>query len=383
MKTSPSFSLETLSKIGQERGPCVLASPYYAFVDHAIPIASILDIPLITKEISIYFTFKHFYPRFKCQLKDWTVPEIIENYSTVFYGFSLDGYHFNETIEYGKENYPDKKIWDLPVKFIYHFHGCSDKCWFQENSHLTDANQLLFYGNRMVDLFKSIDLLKKIKSVGFVGNYRYVYYKKHKAFFDMIAQKEIFSKFKKKQFTLFYAPTWMDHTETSSIFEAYSYVLDNLPDDYNLLIKLHPNLSRKVEDYCPKKLYALLDQYVSKPNVQIVPLFPCIYPLLNGVDAYLGDYSSVGYDALSFDIPLFFINHKMRSPLHDKRALLLQAGTDIYPDEFKNLYSIIKKTLPDDFAKNAKRRREIYEYGFGKDLTYEETKERFKSYLLF
>src|SRR5690606_19131652 len=138
---------------------------------------------------------------------------------------------------------------------IYHLHGCSDKHWFRSEGHLLDVDEVLLYGQRMVDLFKEMNLLDRIQSHTLVGNYRYAYYLEHKSFYDQLVEKEIFSKFKRKQFTLLYAPTWMDAQKGCSIFKAYKDIIEQLPSNMNLLIKLHPHLNFQFESHDPKKLY--------------------------------------------------------------------------------------------------------------------------------
>src|SRR5690606_38510599 len=50
-------------------------------------------------------------------------------------------------------------------------------------------------------------------------------------------------------------------------------------------------------------------------QIHFVDGFPLIYPLLKQVDFYLGDYSSIGYDFLYFDRPLFFLGALKQTPL--------------------------------------------------------------------
>ena len=50
-------------------------------------------------------------------------------------------------------------------------------------------------------------------------------------------------------------------------------------------------------------------------HIHFVDGFPLIYPLLKQVDYYLGDYSSIGYDFLYFDRPLFFLGALKQTPL--------------------------------------------------------------------
>jgi len=153
LKNSKPYSVDFTSGLKIKRGACAIAGPFYSIFEHTVPIASMLDIPVITKEPNLVFIFKHFYPKFKCELRNWSLPYIIENYSSIFYGFGIEGHPFNHQMKLKREEEPGNPIWNLPTKAIYHFHGCSDKCWFKENSHFTDVDQILFYGDRMLDLF--------------------------------------------------------------------------------------------------------------------------------------------------------------------------------------------------------------------------------------
>lgn len=365
----------------KKREACVLVGRFYNIFEHSAPIACILDIPIVCDDLETIFLFKKFYPNLKCKLKSWTMPYLVENFSTIFYGFNTTDLTFKEMHQELIKKNPDNPTYKLPTKFIYHFHGCSDKRWFTANGHFKDVDQVLFYGQRMIDIFKELEIYEHVVSEGIVGNYRYAYYLHNQNFFDDLADKEIFSQFEKEQPTILYAPTWMDATRASSIFKAYKPIIENLPDHYNLLIKLHPNLSHQFEHYDPVPLYELFDKHSKKGNVVISPFFPCIYPLLKKCCAYLGDYSSVGYDALSFNLPMFFLNHDTRCLKTDKTAYLLNAGHNIYFNDFSRIFSIIEKHLPLDKKKFGEIRKKMYEYAFGKDQTYEKVQKKFRSFL--
>ena len=73
-----------------------------------------------------------------------------------------------------------------------------------------------------------------------------------------------------------------------------------LPSDWNLILKLHPLL----EERDPALFYRL--NLLERDNLLILHKFPPVYPILEQIDAYLGDYSSIGYDVLSLRKPMFF-----------------------------------------------------------------------------
>ncbi len=379
MVKKTTFSVDDYT-IGGQRGACVLAGPLETFFDHSVPICSLLDIPLITNAPMLIFKLKRFYPPFDYKLvPNLSLEEIIPHYSNIFYGFGTMPYTYREILNQRLQDKDCPASWKCPTQFIYHLHGCSDKHWFSPQSHLRDADHVLVYGNRMLDIFKNSGFDLEKKSFPLVGNYRLAYYQKNKDFFDVSAQKNIFSKFEKKQPTLLYAPTWHDKNNSSSVLKATSKLLETLPAHLNLLIKLHPLLKMDLPNKGSfNELYQLLLPYLEKPNLQVHSLFPHMHSLLSHVDGYIGDYSSVGYDALAFNIPLFFINHKQRDPLNDPSALLLKSGVNISLKDLNRLYSIVENHLDQEPYEYAAIRQQIYHYAFGKDLSYKEVAQNLK-----
>ncbi len=373
------FSLQSILNKTTQRKACALMGPYKVFIDHTAPICALLDIPMITADPKVKFTYEHLYPGLKCLIKEWSLDYLLKYYSTVFYAFRPNT-SFAQEIKSMQKKEPDNPIWKNQTKFIYHLHGCSDKGyhsgWIAPKSHFLDVDQVLFYGRRMKDIFKDNQVLERLRSYALIGNYRYLYYLENKDFYKKVIQKEVFSHFEKEQPTLLYAPSWTDPEGSCSLFKAYKTVLDNLPGHYNLILKLHPYLSIKTPEYDPAPLYELLSPYSSRPNIEIVPMLPLIYPILDRVVAYIGDYSSIGYDALSFKLPLFFLNHNERD-LQDKGAYLVRCGREVKPNEFKDLYSIIEEELATRCPLKKEQQKEVYAYAFGEDCSYSDLKERF------
>lgn len=86
--------------------------------------------------------------------------------------------------------------------------------------------------------------------------------------------------------------------------------------------------------------------------------FPSIYPLLEYTDVFVGDMSSIGYDFLTFNKPMFFLN-----PCENKEAFLFQCGVEIKPNQYHDLYDIMKKELSKkDFFSPI--RKKVYSYSF-------------------
>src|SRR5262249_34231107 len=138
---------------------------------------------------------------------------------------------------------------------------------------------------------------------------------------------------------ILYAPTWMDLEESSTFFDTYQYLLGNLPADYNMIVKLHPRL--ELDDTV--NYYHIVGKYESKPNILFLKDFPLVYPLLAHTDLYIGDMSSVGYDFLPFNKPMFFLNKQKRDIHHDRSSYLFRCGVSLLPDRFAQIYDVIAK----------------------------------------
>ena len=351
----------------------LLETPYNFFIDHLAPLCSFLDIPILTSWPQTVFLYNRYYPDVKIKVKKWSVRYLLENYTSVLYSF-LPEPSFRDLIKEERKRNPHDEIWQKDLKLIHHFHGCSDKGyhsdWILPNSHIKDVDHLLIYGKRFKKLLEDKKLLHLPKNIHYVGNYRYKYYKRHKEYLDALVQKEVFSQFEKKQKTILYAPTWADHESSSSFLEIYQTLFETLPKDYNLIVKLHPNMTLKTLIYDPEPILKIIKQYKDGPNILIMPFYPLVYPLINSCDIYLGDHSSVGYDVLTFNKPMFFLNVNNREK-EDKGALLFQCGTVIEKQEFSHLYKIIDENLLQDNALFQKPREALYKEAFGEDEAIE------------
>ncbi|MCH9632562.1 MAG: hypothetical protein S4CHLAM6_09000 [Chlamydiae bacterium] len=347
----------------------LLETPYNFFIDHLAPLCSFLNIPILTSWPQTIFLYRRYYPNVEIKVKNWSVRYLLENYTSVLYSFVPEP-SFRDVIKEQRAKNPDDEIWKKDLKLIHHFHGCSDKGyhsnWIKPDGHIKDVDLLLIYGERFKNLLEDKDLLHLPNEYQFVGNYRYTYYKKHKEYLDNLVQKEVFSQFEKKQKTILYAPTWADHEKSSSFLDIYKTLFETLPDDFNLIVKLHPNMTLKTPIYDPSPILKIIENYKDKLNVLILPFYPVVYPLINFCDIYLGDHSSVGYDVLAFNKPMFFLNVNKRKA-NDKGALLFKCGTVIEKEEFSCLYKIIVENLPLDTKLFQTSREQLYKDAFGEN----------------
>ncbi len=311
------------------KSAAIITGPY-TYLDHLGVLSSILGIPLIVVDEKTYELGKKFYPDMQIELKDYselTLDYLAQNIEVLF-----------QTGKFWAEDLiPFIKLLHLKeIRVVYCPHGNSDKGHSLSDTITQDIS--LVYGQHMLDHLKKTKT--QVRKTITTGNYRYPYYLKHQQFYDELT-KNIPS-----ENTIFYAPTWND----TSFFSSIDSLVANL-GKYNLLIKLHPFL----EEHYPAHTYHILSKYENHPHVFIINDFPPIYPLLAKASLYLGDYSSIGYDFLAFDRPLYFLTLNNNFAL-DKCGMHIPRGVDIV--------SFIGSTFEKNRKGFAKAREETYKYVF-------------------
>jgi hypothetical protein len=332
-----------------------LYGPETHHLDHLAPLCDLLGIPLIVTEESIALLAKRYYPMVDVILYDYlSVAEtVVQNFDQLFY--SMPRPLFDE-IFFFAEQFLKKK-----VRTIWCPHGNSDK---GHNSFFMEALQkeeaALLYGEKMIDFLKKKQAFHQLKSHVALGNFRYTFFKRHALFYRQLVDQEITDKLPPASKTLLYAPTWQDCEKSSSFFSATPHLIQKLPRHSNLIIKLHPNLPKTH----PEETEMLIEQHSKNPNILFLHDFSPIYPLLEKIDIYIGDMSSIGYDFLTFNRPLFFLNQNLRDPKTDLGLYLFRCGTSIAPQDYPHIYQIIEQIGASDFAQEQK---ELHAYTFGRE----------------
>lgn len=299
-------------------------------LDHIAPLAALFDCPLFVTEEHNFTLAERYYP----QVKTHYLPDLERHLGTI-------AQHFDALLEckYWQPHLKElfRTLYGKEMRLIFCPHGQSDKGYeapLLAPYALQDA--ILCYGPLLLDMLKELQI--QIPPYTVVGNYRLGFYQKYRTFYDGLMP--FFDRSKK---TLLYAPTWNDLDQASSFFSYSEQVIAELPGDWNLIIKPHPLLKLRE----PHR-YELLKR--ERSNVWWVEDFPPVYPLLARADCYLGDASSIGYDFLYFDKPLYFFPSKIRGRLH-------ACGTILDPQ--KNLY------LQMEAPSLSSKRQELYQYAFG------------------
>lgn len=337
------------------KGIGVLPSKCACHIDHLVPLCQILEIPLLVTDPLMKEAIEWYYPPMELQL---ATPE---DYCL---DVALAGYDFFVYAEYFRKGHGAFQFSDYGTRHrarsIYTLHGNSDKWrdiyWIEK---LLDEDIVLLYGPQMIDYMHEKGVAKPVIPC---GNYRLAYYKQQAPFLDgKVCLPE-------KEMTILYAPTWASpnrltemRSDFSSCFEAHRHIFENIPENVQLLVKLHPHMSYQA----PDEIERIKETY---PHLWFLDQSPLIYPLLNQVDVYLGDHSSIGYDFLYFNRPLFFLNNRKPTYLH-------RCGVSIEEKAFPFVYEIIEESLEKDQQKFAKLREEAYAYAFGEEKTIEQLKQ--------
>lgn len=335
------------------------------YIDHLAVICYIMNIPLLFIDEGDYALGKKYYPNIDAQFVDYHTfnPEyLIVNYDVLFMSDLWDRESFRAKYAPLEQKYHKR------LRNVHCPHGFSDKGFYLQKCAYEDIT--LIYGQNMLDQLRLYDSFQHLNSYVITGNYRYTFFKQQHSFYERVIQEEVLSQFSASRPIILYAPTWMDSEESSTFFDVETYLFEQLPANYNMIVKLHPHLER--DD--PARYYQILGKYENKGNIVFLSDFPLVYPILAHTDIYIGDMSSVGYDFLAFNKPLFFLNRNNRDSKVDRGVLLFQCGVEIFPEQFSNIYQIIAQSLPEDATRFSEIREAMYAYTFGPEKAFETIK---------
>ena len=316
------------------RAAGLIYGPELHHLDHLAPLCCLLGIPLLTTEESIAALAKRYYPGIEVLALDYmAAPEyLVTHFDLVFYSMPRDV--FDEVF------FIAQKMAQKRVHTIWCPHGNSDKgnaIFFMEALKKEEA--ALVYGKQMIEFLKRKGVFDQLKGHAIVGHYRRQFYNAHKPFYDALAEQEIFRRLPAAKRTLFYAPTWQDYEKSSSFFNAMPPLAETLPAEHNLIVKLHPNLLLQDEF----NVETLIEHYGSAPNIHFIREFPPVYACLSKVNAYIGDMSSIGYDFLTFNRPMFFLNQQGRDAKMDAGLYLFRCGVEVPKEDYGDIHGIIDR----------------------------------------
>lgn len=325
----------------------ICPGPRTGLLDHLIPLCDLMQMSLIVQDPWVQAAAEIFYPQVSLIVGD--LEATLNRYQKIYTVESCRLYA--GTFRFGQSVYRGEQL------SVCGLHGNSDKCrdayWAEQFIH---EDVVLLYGEYMRRFLEEKRVLHRVKEWISVGNYRYAYYEAHRAWFDEKVSAVLPPACGRRR--ILYAPTWSfpscPEANNSPLFEQLTAIL-TVPQEFQLIVKLHPFMYRLY----PELLHMLKEQYVAD-NVVFLDEIPLVYPLLAHVDAYLGDYSSVGYDFLVMDRPLFFL----------AKGAIAQAG--LFIEDVTQLYQIMARS-PD---RHQEVRAKMYHHAFGDPVDLQRLAER-------
>ena len=334
------------------------------FLDHLAPLCFIMKMPILLIEEEQKEQLRKYYPQIEY--------ELIPNYTDIDYFALAQKYDmFFQTNMWQEE--PIKlfaEAMNKKIRLVYLPHGNSDKGHRSDSflQNLFKQDMVLLYGDHIIDRIKRQDHWEKCPPWVRIGNFRYQFYRHFKCFYDDIAKKEVFDRFPKQQKTILYAPSWLDPEGSTSFFKMAKKIAKQIPDDYNFILKCHPNL----EEMHPHLYCSVIDEFKDRENVLILTDFPLIYPLLAKTDIFLGDFSSVGYDFLSFGGPMFFFDVLGQRDLEDPSHQLHRVGKQIPPEYYDRIFEFIRNHWDE---KLILAQKQLYDFTFGQEIPFDKLRQ--------
>lgn len=316
--------------------------PHY--LDHLGVLSIWLHLPLIVTEKETLQVAQKYYPELNVsylQLEELSLSYLASNFEVIFESGHYWAIYLQPMLKW---------LFNKDMRIVYCPHGNSEKC----NLPVPIKKDIsLIYGELMKDHLIKTKEWERLNGHVVTGNYRLAYYLEHRNFYADLLFQSIGNQLNLKRKTILYAPSW-DDGEKESSFYLCERIIEELGSLYNLIIRWHPFLD---EPYLID-IEKLLNQYKDTEGIVFLNEFPCIYPILDFVDGYLGDFSSIGYDFLAFEKPLYF--------LADPGTSLAEHG------KFLDLKKNLLKQMVLTKTKEKNRRIEMYNYSFSGTIKKEE-----------
>jgi len=322
-------------------------------IGYITEVLKLLDGNLYTNFQSSYEIIKEDYPWISIKYFN-SIPDIIEEMikdKTKI--LILQDFHYSKF----------SKLRECGVKFVQIFHGTSDKS-YNTNREILKYDLVCLSGSKMLKDFEDKGLNKNNNCI-ITGNP-----KADTIFNDVYNRDQEMKKLKLDPNikNVLYAPTWMDGMGNSSFKKFGLKLPDYFPSEYQLTIKLHPNIYL----YKKKLVKALKEKIKNKKNILLLENKKEIYdivPIMAASDLLITDVSGVSHEYIAFLRPMIFLNNRsiIRFLYGKKRTRIWETGDVV--TNIRNLPGVIRKNLIAPYRYREvqmKLLKEIYTFTDGK-----------------
>ncbi len=329
---------------------CLAIGRFAHYIEHLAPVCDMAAVTLFVPSEQLYRYTRRYFPFLN--IID-VVPQ--HEHAALFYSHLYEG----EALQGLKQHFRARRVFHCP-------HGFSEKrqAWAMRTASQEAA---LLYGRSALDQLEDLGVGGQLTNYLLVGDLRRRFYERHKGWFDELVRSRLPQNV--STLNILYAPTWGDGTNASSFMAALSLLINHLPRDMRLIIKLHPHLKREVATL--KNLEELAS---GNDRLFFFTDEPFTFPLFSLADVYLGDLSALAYEFLYEAKPMVFLNQACETPTDGTGSMLFECGPVIPPNDYPRIYTFLEAAIAQD-AMYRQRRRDLYEYVYSNVVPYEQIRE--------
>jgi hypothetical protein len=349
----------------QGRKACALGwTPHY--VEHLAYLCRLLDMPMIVGDERSLAAARDWYPpHLELLVRETALAEalsgtqpLMREYLGRLVADGFDVFFYSHVL---MREIVEQIVGDGDRRIVHCPHGFSEKR--QEwAGHVVNNDAALLYGQFALDQLADLGVLDRLGAHCLIGAARYHYYIEHREFFDSAVEARLLGGLGSGRRRILYVPTWTDAIGSSSLPAAFEVLIRELPGDSDLIVKLHPHAENPLFREKTDTIVRLADR---RPNVLLVRDNPLTYPLIAAADAVITDMSSIGYDCLIFDCPVYFFNQNQgKDQVDPAGSRLFRCGTVLGPEQYGQVYRLIDARREDDRAFHDQRKalfRDLHE----------------------
>ena len=251
------------------------------------------------------------------------------------------------------------------IKFVQVFHGTSDKT-YNVNREIIHYDLVCLSGSKMLKDTERRGLNKR-KNCIITGNLKadMIFNKRYDR--DLEIKKLGFDPKKKN---ILYAPTWIDGMGNSSFKKFGLNLPEYFPEEYQLTIKLHPNIYH----YNTDLVRHLRNKVKERGHIHLLEEKRKIYdivPVMAAADALMTDVSGVSHEYIAFLRPMIFLDNQniLRFFYGKERKRIWATGDKV--KRIKELPKIVRQNIENPLRYREIQERflkEIYDFTDGKTI---------------